>query len=955
MKQIIIRIILLAMLVDLTPGVKAQSTTENETDSTYMVNDTSRVQIAFRKVTKSDLWGSVAVVDVQNLIKKNYHTYSLDNMQGYIGGWTGNSLWGMDDYLVLVDGVPRDANNVIPAEIDHITFLKGASAVVLYGSRAAKGVIFITTKRGQAHPLKINVRANSGFHVSKSYPKYLGSAEYMTLYNEALENDGLQPAYSDEEIYRFASGQNPYRYPNVDFYSSDYLKKAYNRSDVVTEISGGNERARYYTNIGYYRQGDLFKIGEAKNNYTDRLNVRGNIDLKLNDYISAFVNANATFYNARSANVTDSDPDDDTSDTYWTYAATMRPNRISPLIPISFLDQNALNAWTLVNNSSNIVDGKYFLAGTQVDMTNVFADFYAGGYSKWTSRQFQFDTGIDFNLDNFLKGLSFHTQFAVDYATSYTTSYNNSYAVYEPSWYSYNGVDVIADLTKYNNDERSGEQNISGSTNRQTLAFSGWFEYNTSLNNAHNLSAMLIANGFQQTESEVYHRTSNANLGLQLGYNFKNKYYSDFGAAIVHSAKLAPGHRNAFSPSITLGWRLSNESFMASSSVIDDMVLSVSASILNTDLDIDDYYMYEANYTQADGAWWGWYDGASEQSTNSIRGENKDLTFIKRKELSANLRASMWDNLFSINTSFFINKMEGLIIEPSTIFPNYFFTYYPDASFIPYVNFNDDQRMGFDFDVNFNKRLGNVHWTLGLAGTYYTTEATRRDENYEYDYQKREGRPVDGIWGLESDGFFQSQEEIDNSPEQVFGGVVKPGDIKYVDQNNDNIINEQDVVYLGKGGWYGAPFTLGVNLTARWKNLTFFAMGTGGFGAYAMKNNSYFWVYGNRKYSEVVRNRWTEETKETATYPRLTTTSGTNNFRNSDFWLYKTDRFNLAKVQITYDLPKNILQNSFFKEVSAYISGSNLLTIAKEKEILEMNITDAPQTRFYNIGLKAAF
>src|SRR5690606_7983183 len=205
--------------------------------------------------------------------------------------------------LVLVDGVPRDVNNVLPTEIQQITFLKSASAVMLYGSRAAKGVVSITTKRGAEEPLKINVRANSGFYVSKRYPKFLGSAEYMTLCNVALVIDGLEPQYNDETIYLTASGANPYRYPDVDFYSSQFLKKAYNRSDVVAELSGGDEKSRFYTNIGYYRENDLFKFGEAKDNYIDRLNVRGNVDLKLTKSIGAFVNANATFYNARTPNV----------------------------------------------------------------------------------------------------------------------------------------------------------------------------------------------------------------------------------------------------------------------------------------------------------------------------------------------------------------------------------------------------------------------------------------------------------------------------------------------------------------------------------------------------------------------------------------------------------------------------------------------------------------------------
>lgn len=948
MKYIQLRFICLALFI-MVPLflIESQNSEGNEADTLKLTED-PLVQVAYKKVAKSELLGGVSVVDLAELTKMNYTTYSLDNMQGYIGGYTGNSLWGMGDYLVLVDGIPRDANNVLPTEIDQITFLKGASAIAIYGSRAAKGVIYISTKRGTDSDLKVNVRANTGWHVAKSYPKYLGSAEYMTLFNEASLNDGKDAVYSDEDIYNYGSANNPYRYPNVDFYSSDYIKKSYNRTDVITEITGGNKRAKFYSNVGYYSEGDVINFGEAKDNNTNRLNIRGNVDVNINSNVSAYINANATFYNARTANSSG-------DNNYWQNAASMRPNRISPLIPISFLDPNDQQSWNYINSSSNIIDDKYFLAGTQSEPTNIFADYYAAGYNKWTSRQFQFDTGIDFDLQKVLKGLSFHTQFAVDYSTTYSTSFNNSYAVFNPVWRDYNGVEYVQIPSRIGNDEKSGNQNISNSSSRQTTLFSGRLVYENTVNDAHNFNTMLIASGWQQKVSAEYHAISNANLAWQLDYNFKHKYYASLSATATHSARLAEGNRTAISPSVTLAWRISNEDFLSGSNVIDDLLLSASASTLNTDIDIENYYMYSGSYDNADGAYWGWSDGRPERSTNAKRGANEDLDFIKRQELSASIYASLWNRKVEINTSVFTNKMDGGVIIPSTIYPSYFSTYYPESTFRPYQNFNVDERNGFDFSVNFNKHVGEVDLTLGLNGVYYITNAAKRDEANEWGYQNRQGQPLDGIWGLENDGFFNSQEEIDNSPEQRFSGTVKPGDIKYIDQNGDGIIDEQDNVYLGRGGWSGAPFTAGVNLVAKWKNLTFFALGTGSFGAYAMKNSSYFWVSGNGKYSEAVRDRWTEATKETATYPRLTTESGDNNFRNSDFWLYKTDRFNLAKVQFTYDIPKNVLQNFVFQDISMYMSGSNLLTISKEREILEMSVGSAPQTRFYNFGIKAVF
>ncbi|GAT63241.1 SusC/RagA family TonB-linked outer membrane protein [Paludibacter jiangxiensis] len=926
----------------------AQTSADNEAVSSN--NDgNSLVQVAYRKVPQSDLLGGVSVVDMENLMKKNYNTYSLDNMQGYVGGWTGNSLWGMgSDYLVLIDGVPRDANNVDPTEIDQITFLKGASAIVLYGSRAAKGVVLITTKRGKAGPNKVDVRVNTGMFVSKRYPTYLGSAEYMSLYNEARTNDGLTPLYSANDIYNYSTGQNPYRYPNLDFYSSDFLKKAYNKTEAVAEISGGNNRARYYTNIGYYTQDDLFKIGQGKNNNINRLNVRGNIDFAINDLIKTYVNANATFYNTRSA-----------KGDYWGAASTFRPNRLSPLVPLSFIDKNDVNNLALINSSLNIVDGKYFLGGTQADPTNVFADMYAAGYSQWTSRQFQFDTGLDFDLKGVLKGLSFKGMFAVDYATSYTLSYDNSYAVFAPTWAAYNGTDVINTITKYNDDKKSGNQNASNSADRQTIAFSAQFDYKTKINDVHNISATLLAAGFQQTQSGTYHKPSNANIGLQVSYDYQKKYFADLGIAGVHSAKLGSGNRDALSPSMTLGWNVKKENFLANSPVVNDLTLSASASILNSDLDIANYYLYQGNVTQADGAYWGWYDGASEKSTNVRRVDSPNLTFVKRKEFSVNMKAALLNKLITVDASYFTNSMKGLIVQPSTQYPSYFIIGYPQTSFAPYANFNNDGRNGFDVKLNINKKIGKLDCSLGLIATYYMAKATKRDENYLNAYQNRAGKPLDAIWGLKALGFYTKDEvtAIDGTaahPRPTFGNV-QAGDIKYQDMNQDGVIDEKDQVNLGRGGYSGAPLVTGVNLTMKYGNFTLFALGTGGFGAKAIKGGTYYWVYGEGKYSDVVRGRWTESTAATATYPRLTTGSGTNNFQNSDFWLYSTDRFDLAKVQLTYDVPKALLQKFFIHEISAYISGSNLLTIAKERKILETNVTSAPQTRFYNLGVKVAF
>ncbi|MBR4921467.1 MAG: SusC/RagA family TonB-linked outer membrane protein [Prevotella sp.] len=936
--------------------------------------DSAEVNVAFRKVAKEDIMGGVSSLNYRELMEKNYNTYSLDNMQGYVAGYNGAGMWGYTDQLVLIDGVPREANNVLPSEIEEVTFLKGAQAVVLYGSRAAKGAILITTKRGRVSDgLSINVRANTGWNVRKSLPEYLNSADYMTLYNEARQNDGLAPQYTPEEIADYASGANPYRYPNVDFYSSDYIKKSYNRSDVTAEIEGGNNRTRFYANVSYYREGSYLNFGEAKDNYTDRFNVRGNVDMQLNDFLSAYVNANATYYNARSARSTQSGD-------YWQVAATWRPNRIAPLIPISMIDPTATDALNALTSSRHIIDGQYFFGAKNPDLTNIFADYYAAGKSTWTSRQFQFDAGVNLDLNGILKGLTFHTMIAIDYATTYSTSYENQYATFEPTWDDETGL--ITALDNHESvDQSDGNQRFGSQTDNQTIAFNAHFDYNRTFADVHHVSAMLVANGYQQSKSGQYHRTNNVNLGLNLSYNYDKKYYAEFSLATPWTTKLAEGKRAGFSPSGTIGWNIAREKFMEGS-IFDNLTVSVSASNLKTDMDIENYYMYLGTYQS--GGWFDWNGLTGFSLYQSKRGGNNDLAYLKRKEFSASIHAELLKRSLSFDASFFTSQMDGGIILATNQVPSYFRVGYPESSFISYMNYNKDNRTGFDVAVKYKKQLGEFGIEAGANLTYYKTKAAQRDDkNYADEYQYREGQPLDAIWGYQCAGFFDKGDFDENgnviggpngTMSYQLGGTPKMGDLKYVDQNNDGIIDTKDQVNLATGGWYGAPTTLGINLTLKYKNFTLFMLGVGGFGGHGVKGQKsdgsrepYWWVQGTDKYSAVVLDRvqytFDEEgnatglaNAATASYPRLTTTNGANNYQVSDFWVYSTSRFDLAKVQLTYDFPKSVFNKvNFIKGVSVYVSGNSLLTFAKEKKLLEMNLASAPQSRFYNLGFKVLF
>ncbi|MBR3398792.1 MAG: SusC/RagA family TonB-linked outer membrane protein [Prevotella sp.] len=969
MKNIKTNIFLFAMMAS---SLTVNAQTVDEGDSLVVKK---KVHVAFGEKDAEHLLGGISYVDMEELSKKDYTMSSLEDMYALVGGWNGNNLWGMDNDrldtndngnlpLVIIDGVKRPSNNVLPSEIEQITFLKGAQAVILYGAKGAKGAILITTKRGKVDGLQINVNANTGFHVAKEFPEYLGSAEYMTLYNEARLNDGKDLRYSQMDIYNHAVGLNPYRYPNVNYYSDDYVRKVYNRSDATVEIQGGGQRAHFYTNINYYRFEDLINFGPAKDNYTDRFSVRGNVDLVVNRVVKGYANASATFYNAHK-----------NKGNFWGEAATMRPNfpeNAAPLLPLSMVDPNGSKALSILGKSLNLLDGKFFPGGTKTTQSNAIADCYFGGKTRDVSRQFQFDAGIIYDMNNLVKGLSFKTLFSIDYAANYSLSYNNKYAVFIPTWSNYNSQDAIVALTQQGDEIVTGTMTMSDSKYRQTISWNGHFDYDNIFAGKHHVTGMLLANMFTTTTSGQYHRYANANLGLQVGYDFMKRYFAEVSFAGVHSARLPKGNREALSHSFTLGWNMAKEDFMKGS-FVDDLMLSASYSNLNEDMDVymsDDYdknhYLYVSEWAN-DGPGYTWNDASrTTSSTYSKSGVNPSLGFVHRKEFSVNLRGSFFNKLISTDISFFNTDMTGLIIQNPTTFPSYLSGGLNQGTFKPTINNNIQNRKGIDFSITAQKQFGKLYAALGVVGTYLKTNYKKYDELVEYDYQHVEGQPLDAMRGYRCLGFYTANDfnyDVETGkitglkselPRPSIGGTIRPGDLKYEDVNGDGSINDKDQVVIGKWGTYGSPFTMGVNLTLKYDNFTLFVVGNGQFGANGMKNNgnSYYYMSGDAKYSVNARGRWTPETAEIATHPRLTTDPNQNNAAPSTFWIYSTNRFNLRKVQLTYDFPQEMFKGKWVKELSVYINGNDLLTIAKERKLLETSIGSAPQTRFYNLGVK---
>ena len=905
-----------------------------------------KVSVAFQQVDSKDLPGTISVVNPSDYLHVNYGRDVASELAGQVGGVTGGTnIWGMAGALVMIDGIPRSFNDIKTDEIDQVTYLKGVNAVVLYGPSAAKGVVLITTKRGEANNRKINVTVNTGISTPKSLPSYLGTADYMTYYNQARTNDGFPVTYTDATIANYRTG-NPYRYPSVDYFSSDYIKKYQNNTDVVADFTGGNENAKFYSNMGWSTNSSLLKVGQGNNEQNSRFNVRANVDIKINSNITSTIDGSLVVGSNRTGLVNFQPvPSTNPLSSYWAQATTQLPSNYSPLLPINLISRMPTSAAALLlaQNSKYIINGNSIFGGSQLYQTTPFADLLSNSYNTNISRTFQVSNGINVDLKNTVKGLSFHSKIFLDYISSYDQSINNTYSTYTPTWSAVG--DSITGLTKYGTDARTGTQNVGNTAEANNLGGQLQFNYLRTFNDVHNFTAILLGNYSTMTQNGVFQNKTNANLGLNLDYNYKHKYSFNFSGAYSASTKLAINKRTAFSPTASIGWLMSDESFMKGISAVDHLKLSASAGIVNEDIDVSNYFLYDPIYYYGGGNY-NWFDGSYYQSgTLSRYGASPDLGYAQRKEVSVDLEGSFFKRLLSVDASIFTQRIANLPVQRFNLYPSYY------SDFVPYTNYNEDSRTGADLTVNLHKTVGAFDYNFGVSAAYITSKAIVRDELYGDKYRNRTGQPTDAIFGLVSTGFFTTNTDIANSPVQAFG-AVKPGDLRYQDQNGDKIINQQDERMIGR---YNAPFNYALNFSVSYKNVKLFVQGIGNSGGSGVKNGSYYWIDGDVKYSSVVLNSWTPATAATATYPRLSSITNTNNNQTNTFWLYSTDALRISKVQLTYDLPRNLLMKTFVRECGVYINAANLYTFSKNRKILDLTVANTPQMSYFNIGLSAKF
>ena len=926
-------------------SVTTMTSWAQETDT---ATRSQEVNIAFRRTKPAEVVGAVTVVDAVDVNAKDNTIWTNNVLNGRALGMLGSTnIRGLGininvsditgtgsesgNALFIVDGLPRDIENIRLSEIESITVLKDVNAAVLYGSAAMNGVILMTTKRGKADGRQhAHFALNYGISTPLELPNYLNAADYMTYFNQARMNDGLSEQFSAQTISNFRNG-NRYRYPDNDYYSTDYLKNHKPYFDFLSEFSGGNENAHYYANMGWNSVGSLIDFGDWNKARYNTFNVRGNVDLKVAEWISTQVDAAAYFANDRGQR-----------GNFWNSAATERPHEYAPLLPIELINPED----PLLRGRKNDVEGAYLLGGTSNFLTSPAGYGYSGGRNERVDRKFLFNNRINFNLNSITQGLALHTNISFDYYLLYNQSINNQFSVYEPVWAE--NEDRIVSLRQHGTDARPGSLDIGDRSFKRRFGFYGMLAYDRLFNRKHRVTANLIGFGSSFKEpgnlQTSFQGVKQAHLGLQLTYSLKEKYMADFSSAYVNSVKLPDGNRLGLSPTVGLAWVISKEPFMAAADWVNWLKLRLTAGYINSDIPIGDFYYYDSRYTTSGS--YNWYEGTRNRNgVISSWPSNPNLGFAKRKEVNLGLEGRFFNDRLGIEVNAFYDQYTDLIVRPSTQYPSFY------SNFIPYENFGKDAYKGAELGVNFQRISEGWSLFAGINALYVTSKRLVVDEVYNNEYQYRAGHPVDATFGLEALGFFRDQADIDNSPAQAFG-TPKPGDIKYKDQNNDGIVDVNDEVYLRR---WQAPLSGGLQIQVGYRNVSLYVLGAGQWGAENFREGDYFWVDGNKKYSEAVMDSWTPETATTATYPRLSTQTNNNNFRRSSFWLYRNDFFQIRKIQLTYRVPERLSGRLLMDGLHVFLDANDVYQFAKYRKIRETSVGNEPYYRTFSVGVKAQF
>lgn len=781
--------------------------------------------------------------------------------------------------LILVDGFPREINDLTGLEIESVEVLKDAASLAIYGVKGANGVISIKTKRGKATPLHVTAKYQYGYATPTRTPEFSDAYTYAYYMNQARELDGLPARYSYDDLkafYAYPQGSAPadtYAYPNVNWWDQIYRNHGDNHRAQFT-FTGGNLNFRYFAAIDYMKDDAMYiKPTEDDrynaNVYDNRLGIRANVDVNITDYTAMKVGVMARLSEFNTPN--------------W---ETRLEKALYKLPAAAFPVKHA--------------DGTY--GGSSIyGNVNPYAQLQESGQHMYSQTKVLADATLRQDLSPILEGLSAEVAVNFDYIGKMTESAEKEYQYAEL---------VEGTLKRYG-------------TNSKTVVFDHWFnslqmkfELNGRLRYTrtfgdHKIDANL---GYRQRSWIINDRNGSSKTQEILAtasYNWKDRIFADAVVNYSGSAYLAPGKRFNWYPALSVAGIISTEPYIK---------VYASGGLSGSDGDLY-HELWRQAYGSANGHSYNFTTAVSGYSGRA-EGPMAALTLAPERALTLNagVETKLFKDRLHASVEGFWEDRTNILVEPSNV------------SGVLGIDLKEQSEgeykyKGIDASLDWNDSIGDFSYGVyGNAGWLFT-EVVNDGQAYQmYEYLYHKGNPVGQCYGLEAIGFFKDQTDINNSPKQTFGDVL-PGDIKYKDQNGDGVIDNQDRVKMF--GSSTPVLQYGFGLKAGWKGLKVYAdfQGVTGVTVSLLDSPLYQPIANNYTISDTFLSReitWTPEDADKATMPRLTSQGGENNYRDSNQWYRDGSFLKLRNVGISYNISKNVLK---ICDATVSVNGTNLFSI----------------------------
>ena len=919
------------------------------------------VVVGYGTQKKASIIGSIATVEPQKLISSNANL--SNNLAGQLAGVLAvqrsgepgsdqSDFWirgvstfnsGSQQALVLVDGVERSIDDVDPLDIESFSILKDATATAIYGVKGANGVILINTKKGQSGDSNIQVRFESDLSAPVKLVDYVDGVKFMQIFNEASRNVGEEEKYSEDIISKTQSGEDPDLYPNVDWMHEIFRDFAKDEK-LNLNITGGGQKIRYYLSGAYLHQNGILRTDQMEDKKSrlkfDRFNFRSNVDIDLSK-TTLFNLSLSGFYKEKR---------------YPGYDLSSIFGYTSAVTPISYPTIYSDGSYAHLNGSQ----WSPWLAANR------------SGYSMNEENQIESTISLQQKLDFITKGLSVKGLFAFD-------AYNNQISILRktPTTYYATGRDEDGDLT-FETIERTDYISLTSETNASTryTYMEAQVNYQRTFNEKHNVAALLLYNQSSERITPASSEISslpyrNNGIAGRITYNYDERYFIEGNFGYNGSENFAPGNRYGFFPSLAAGWYISQEPFYPVSlkKYINRLKIKSSRGLVGNDqISASRRFGYLTLFsTGLSGYSWGADGKYTWAGVGVSEYGDDDMSWEKATKTNVGLELGLLD-MIDLNVDYYWEDRNDIYMRRNSIPAT------TGISNLPYGNVGKMSNHGIDISLIVNKAISkDLFLSVNSSFTFARNKIKEMDEpESKYAYQNETGKRYGQIFGLLADGLYTDEDFnadgtlVDGLPIPAFMSKVSPGDIKYVDYNKDEVINDYDQVAIGYSAIPEIVYGFGATVKYKKFDLGFLFQGVSHTSTMLGGDSDFFYptensgiqgnIYAN------IDSRWTEENpRQDVFWPRLYTGgTNSNNRQPSTWWLRNASFCRLKNFEVGYNAKINFSQAQK-TPVRVYLRGTNLLTWSKDFKDLwdpELNSSDGmsyPISKIIALGLDVNF